>query len=737
MERLYFYKLVSPYKEDITKDCKLTVNEIDYNFLTLKDADIKDLKFDRESKTLILTTNANETFVADLSDVTYDLNVKYDKGIGTQDGATLTIKYDGKFGPEEIVVDNVVTTDNLRSVIGSDILTKVITDGTLTGNGTVHAPLGLKTVERTGFYRPAISVIDKTKGENLPGVDKLGTRYITKEFVSDFGRLYNFEAVKQIQERLQKENKGWRIPTKEDWDRLLNSIEDCNDKNHNSAQCHVELGKYAGTFLKTECGWNGQPDCTCISTIPAYDGSTSCKTDEDTDFIDDSGEPDMPAQKPLNYKGVDKYGFSILPTGKAIINSHNVISAVNFKDSAYFWTTTHIHDDEQQDVYVKHFVWNKAGVEQIGFCTSDYHSIRLVKDYDGSNHLVSEYIDGENYDTLLFPESKQIWIDRNFVNERFDGVTEVNDGVDVNHRRVQFFINDWNGEYWDKKPLVEGDTIVLTERADNGQFNIEYRVYLEDNCNQALVDTDDVTTERVLDVVIPLIDKEREERISGDTALNERVDKEIADRIEADEIERNERISGDTILNEKLDQEIADRISGNTSLNEKLDQEIADRISGDTHLQEEIDFLRKQAEDADRTIMEVLANEIDERRENDRILSGAIETEREERISGDTLLNERLDQEISDRIEADAAERNERMEVDYMLEQMIDQEVARATARENEIDDQLIDNTRDYVIEAVPELDENGKVSPNLTLISKNPGANNVEIRVNWNFGEF
>ena len=45
MNGLYFYKLVSPYPEDVTKNCKLTINEIDSNFLTLKDNDIKKAEF--------------------------------------------------------------------------------------------------------------------------------------------------------------------------------------------------------------------------------------------------------------------------------------------------------------------------------------------------------------------------------------------------------------------------------------------------------------------------------------------------------------------------------------------------------------------------------------------------------------------------------------------------------------------------------------------------------------------
>ena len=46
---LYYYKLQSPYPEDVTKNCKLTINEIDSNFLSLKDEDIKSAVFDKES----------------------------------------------------------------------------------------------------------------------------------------------------------------------------------------------------------------------------------------------------------------------------------------------------------------------------------------------------------------------------------------------------------------------------------------------------------------------------------------------------------------------------------------------------------------------------------------------------------------------------------------------------------------------------------------------------------------
>ena len=41
MKGLTFYKLVSPYPEDITKNCGLLGTEIDENFFHLKEEDIR------------------------------------------------------------------------------------------------------------------------------------------------------------------------------------------------------------------------------------------------------------------------------------------------------------------------------------------------------------------------------------------------------------------------------------------------------------------------------------------------------------------------------------------------------------------------------------------------------------------------------------------------------------------------------------------------------------------------
>ena len=240
---LYFYKLQSNYKEDVTKDCKLTINEIDHNFVTLKDADIKDIAFDEESKVVSLIRNNEEELRLDLSTmvegITTDLEVDYDSVDGV-----ITISHNGK----TVTIDRLITEDNLHS----EALTEVITDGTLSGLGTNGKPLGIAAVEKTGTFAPAIRLIDLTKGEFMPKPQHLvkGDRYVTYENVSDFGYLYNYAAVKKINEDLEH---GWRIPTKEDWDNMLNAIEPCDKyRNHDSALANNMLGKVAGKLLKSK-----------------------------------------------------------------------------------------------------------------------------------------------------------------------------------------------------------------------------------------------------------------------------------------------------------------------------------------------------------------------------------------------------------------------------------------------------------------------------------------------------
>ena len=192
MKGLYFYKLISKYSEDVTKNCKLTVNEIDSNFYTLKEADIISGEYDAETMSLILTRVGGEKIVVDLSGLaeglTRNLSIDYDSREGT-----IIFRYNGN----EVIVDGLITEDN----IDNNLLSRVYTDSTLIGDGTPSSPLGVNPLERTGFFTPTSGYIDITAGGELPSGATLGERYVVKNYASEGGYLYPFCGVKKSCQR--------------------------------------------------------------------------------------------------------------------------------------------------------------------------------------------------------------------------------------------------------------------------------------------------------------------------------------------------------------------------------------------------------------------------------------------------------------------------------------------------------------------------------------------------------
>ena len=762
MKGLYFYKLNSPYSEDVTKNCKLTINEIDSNFLSLKDEDIASAEFDKKSKSLVLTRNNGEQLIVDLSDVTYDLNVE--TSCSADEGASITISYDGADGNKTVTFDHIVTVDNLRSVIGSDLLTKVITDGTLKGDGTISSPLGLSGTEKSGMIAPVKGRLDLTKGGKLPEVAKLGTRYITIEYVNDYGYLYNGEALAKITESLEKEGKGWRVPTKADFDVLLNSIEPCDYQNHNSAKCHIDLGLVAGKYLKTECGWLGEPDCECTSTAPMTGCSVQDQvSSEDTDYVE--GEQnieitDEPNLNPESYQGVDKYGMGILPSGNAILDAFNRPQANYFKEKSFFWTSTHVHGDIDQDVYVKVFDWNKTTVSQAAECPSPYYSVRLVKDYDGSNYFDSEYIDGVLYKTILFPKSRQVWLATNYAkNEGFETsgvpmITDVNNG-EVLEKRKALFVNEWNGEYWEKRALNEGETVVVENPCFDSegdqvrtvcwldhegvkhcvdvtipketQSNVEYRVYTTDGCNKELVNTDDIVVERIVNIMTPMIEDERNERVKGDEQLWSALEQEAAARTEVDD-KQWAAINAEADARKAVDEQLWDAIGKEASARAEVDNQQWDAIKAESDARTEVDNQQWEA----------INKEAEARTEVDNQQWEAINQEIGRATAAEKALDAKIDAEIKRAQDAEKAledaileEGAKREEEDEKLNVKIEDEKTRAEAAEKALHDADQDTSKDYVLSVKADGEYN-------LVIDSNDGDNAkaIRIKIDGNYGE-
>ena len=762
MKGLYFYKLNSPYSEDVTKNCKLTINEIDSNFLSLKDEDIASAEFDKKSKSLVLTRNNGEQLIVDLSDVTYDLNVE--TSCSADEGASITISYDGADGNQTVTFDHIVTVDNLRSVIGSDLLTKVITDGTLKGDGTISSPLGLSGTEKSGMIAPVKGRLDLTKGGKLPEVAKLGTRYITIEYVNDYGYLYNGEALAKITESLEKEGKGWRVPTKADFDVLLNSIEPCDYQNHNSAKCHIDLGLVAGKYLKTECGWLGEPDCECTSTAPMTGCSVQDQvSSEDTDYVEGEQNIEITDEPNLNlesYQGVDKYGMGILPSGNAILDAFNRPQANYFKEKSFFWTSTHVHGDIDQDVYVKVFDWNKTTVSQAAECPSPYYSVRLVKDYDGSNYFDSEYIDGVLYKTILFPKSRQVWLATNYAkNEGFETsgvpmITDVNNG-EVLEKRKALFVNEWNGEYWEKRALNEGETVVVENPCFDSegdqvrtvcwldqegvkhcvdvtipketQSNVEYRVYTIDGCNKELVNTDDIVVERIVNIMTPMIEDERNERVKGDEQLWSALEQEAAARTEVDD-QQWAAINAEAEARAEVDNQQWEAIKAEADARAEVDNQQWDAINQEAEARAEVDnqqwdAINKEAEaraEVDNQQWEAINQEIGRATAAEEALDAKINAEIERATKAEKALEDAILEEGTKREEEDAK-----------LNKKIDDEIERAKEAEKALRDADQDTSKDYVLSVKADGEYN-------LVIDSNDGDNAkaIRIKIDGNYGE-
>lgn len=611
---LYFYKLVSPYKEDVTKNCKLTVNEVDSNLLNLKDEDIANGEFDKKTNTLKLTRNNGDVIGIDLASLMNNgitLDDYHFAGTGSctgdcTDKNSFGFKYttndkdengnpvEKKFKIEFSDVDGklwVTDSDNNKHLIGTfetdktkkaekvenKYLREVITDGSVLGNGKSGDPVRLNPTEKSGYYSPAKSLIDTRddNGSGLPVNPCKGDRYVTLSCSSSAGRLYTMDGVKEIESKLKA---GWRIPTKQDWDNMLNAIEPCQYQNHNDIHCHVQLGKLAGKQLKsTEC-WNKT--------------STSGTPSDDTYLYDDK----VAEEKPISPEGTDKYGFNVFAGGYGVDKNEDIIK---FNKEAKYWTSSQTIKGEGFDYYVKQFQFNKSGVIQITECPEHFLSLRLVKDFNGSNNYGAEVIGGNTYKTVLLPSLNTehgftVWTAAN-INE------DVKDENELIYNefykgcagcKPTYILHEWDGNMWTHKVMVEGDTIVIHDPISKDDFvDSEYRIV-----DGKLINTNQQAYNDILSRTTPLINLVK-------SAL---------------ETETEERKNSDEALKEKSD-----------NLEKKLDKEISDREDGIKDVRKDLEAVAEHVINETDDIKDALAKEITKRTEGDKALTDAITEERD------------------------------------------------------------------------------------------------------------
>ena len=647
MNGLYFYKLVSPYQEDITKDCKLTINEIDSNFLTLKNNEISNAYVNNEEKQIHIVKNDGEEFVLNLSEINKNasFNVDYDSVDGV-----IEITYDG----ETYKIKDLITKDNLSK----EILTKVFTDFTLSGIGTAAAPLSIASIQKTGSYKAAIKLVDTTLNERLPnkGMAK-GDRYVTLEEVSDFGLLYNFAAVKQINKML--ENTGWRVATKADWDNMLNAIEPCEHRDHASTLNNRVLGHVAGSLLKATYGWrhNHKPECPEKPNHghPKHEDFDPCAVEE---TCVKEKYPQHPEKKPYSSEGKDAYGMGILPGGYAYYSRPMQYNQFGFQGA--YWTSDMLYDT---DVYTKVFEANESGVLQLGERPSAFLSIRLVKDYDGTNDKGIENILGDNYHTVLMPTLNNpngyaIWTAQNLrVRDAHLEAAIPNAGLGV-ERVKTYFINEWNGFGWDRLQMEEGDTIVIL---NSDKWNESYRIvegklinvtsYIAANIRHELKDNLDAIRCRIHEAEHLINDNHK-----NIEKINEKIsDIEVVNTIQSDQIKHVEEEVKNLKHHHIHDiKEILEKIEENaSSTQEKLDEltkKDEELEAKDAEIEESLTEEAKAREEADNALSEAIEAEAARAKEVEETLQDKIDTETEEREKADEVLQDAI-VAVEDRVE--------------------------------------------------------------------------------------
>ena len=449
VEGVTYFKLKSEFDGDYTKHCGLLGEEIDENFYFLRGYDIESITVDEDRNLIINRVDKDYApLIVNIGEELGQPSFKFNKETGT-----ITVTYP----------DGTTSTMEGFLVEGKDI--RIATDSTFNGNGTMYNPLRLSPTETTGTFAPADEYFDLTEGAKMPEGKGKGYRVVTREKIDNFGCLYPFSAVTAIQEKLTETGSQWRVPTKQDWDELLNAFECAEFRNHSANTC-TWLGDAAGRAFKSFKLWDEHQ--TLPTETPTY------------------GE---------DIAGLSFYPLGITPDRNEILNEKDS-DAEGFGKIAGFWANT---KNDEGNAYVKVFGYNSGKVDQDTYGEGARMSIRLVKDYAYSNYNEIEEILGFPYPTEMVygpyedSEYLKIWTKINLYSdaetlggirsEEWSAVTDSDKGVEI-----IYFINEWDGTEWHKKPLENGDSVIIIERDDKPYH--EWRI-IEDE----LIDTAEALAE--------------------------------------------------------------------------------------------------------------------------------------------------------------------------------------------------------------------------------------------------
>lgn len=669
-----YYKLKSPYNGDVTKNCSVSGIEIDNNFFTLEGRDVKSITVDGTDIVLNLL-NGEQLKAIDVLD-NFITNISFDKENG------ILKAYHNNGDVEEF--DGFVSIHEHND---HKHLDAVASNETLIGNGTHEKPLKLAEAYKTGQFKPVDKIVTDKKTEK-PFV---GERVLVSEERSAYGLLYNYSEVIQIACELNNTHSKWRIPSKADWDDMLNAIEPCKDnKNHDKSTPDRYFGKWAGKLLKSKYYWKDYKGCEC-----------DCKDDEDEEmdgchcgkhrickptYCGEFDTCHFKAGK-FNTQGIDKYGFTVLPSGYT--DDGGIMNY--FGERACFWTSTNM---EYTNIFTKRFEYNSNKVYQGIVPAKCRMSLRLVKDYTGDNYTESENILGQNYPTVLMPSvknGKAVWTSINVyytspsckgchcgcngMNDNLDPIPNPNDIL-----IKKYYIDEWNGFKWLRNEFKEGDSVVV-KTAPDGKKDIEYRLV-----DGELTNIHTMVKNTVVDEITPII-----------TDMENR-------------------------FTEALNQEKSDRENADTELQSQITAEVQRATEKDVYLETTLGNFGKETAKAFETLNNALVTSINN-------INTALQTEAETRAAADEDLQRKLDKDAQDLVNA-VTEINEEIArldgVDNEIKEALAAETEERKAKDEELDGDLLDNTK-TVFDA-----ENGIIK-----LKSKDGSNDIDIQLTMNFGQF
>ena len=669
-----YYKLKSPYNGDVTKNCSVSGIEIDNNFFTLEGRDVKSITVDGTDIVLNLL-NGEQLKAIDVLD-NFITNISFDKENG------ILKAYHNNGDVEEF--DGFVSIHEHND---HKHLDAVASNETLTGNGTHEKPLKLAEAYKTGQFKPVDKIVTDKKTEK-PFV---GERVLVSEERSAYGLLYNYSEVIQIACELNNTHSKWRIPSKADWDDMLNAIEPCKDnKNHDKSTPDRYFGKWAGKLLKSKYYWKDYEGCEC-----------DCKDDEDEEmdgchcgkhrickptYCGEFDTCHFKAGK-FNTHGIDKYGFTVLPSGYT--DDGGIMNY--FGERACFWTSTNM---EYTNIFTKRFEYNSNKVYQGIVPAKCRMSLRLVKDYTGDNYTESENILGQNYPTVLMPSvknGKAVWTSINvyYTSPSCKGChcccNGMNDNLDPIHNPndiliKKYYIDEWNGFKWLRNEFKEGDSVVV-KTAPDGKKDIEYRLV-----EGELTNIHTMVKNTVVDEITPII-----------TDMENR-------------------------LTEAINQEKTDRENADTELQNQITAEVQRATEKDAYLETTLGNFGKETAKAFETLNNALVTSVNN-------INTALQTEAETRAAADEDLQRKLDKDAQDLVNA-VTEINEEIArldgVDNEIKEALAAETEERKAKDEELDGDLLDNTK-TVFDV-----ENGIIK-----LKSKDGSNDIDIQLTMNFGQF